>query len=307
MGILDGILDVAGSILKPITSFLTPGVSSLAGSALSAYGAYQGQASANQVNREEAQANRDFQQSMFNQQRGFAEQNMRTQEAFQTQMASTQWQRGVSDMQAAGLNPMLAFSQGGNASPSGASSGAGSAAGAQARVDSPAVAAINAALQARAVASTISLQEAQAEKTRAEAQTERSRPENVEADTKLKSKTTEKVNNEVHMLVRKYHMTDDEWDLLKKEVQIANNRQGIEAARELMWKFDLLMKEMDFPRAMAESKAWASAVGQNIRPWLSDIGRGASAAGALRGLRRPTGRRESGWSQRGGYYFKERE
>lgn len=40
---------------------------------------------------------------------------------FQREMADTQWQRGVADMQAAGINPALAYHQGGAAAPSGAS------------------------------------------------------------------------------------------------------------------------------------------------------------------------------------------
>jgi len=44
----------------------------------------------------------------------------REQMDFQERMRDTQYQSAVKDMEAAGLNPMLAYSQGGNASPAGA-------------------------------------------------------------------------------------------------------------------------------------------------------------------------------------------
>jgi hypothetical protein len=90
----DGIFDEVAPLAAEaagISMGLPPGTMSMVGSAIGGLGSYMGQESANQANANLSQKQMDFQK----------------------QQRETSYQTAVKDMQAAGLNPMLAYQQGG--------------------------------------------------------------------------------------------------------------------------------------------------------------------------------------------------
>lgn len=92
---------------------------------------------------------------------------------FQRDQTSTSYQRGVADMKAAGLNPMLAYSQGGAASGSGAS----------ANMQSETSAGVTSALSATMMKQELQNLQAQLGKTQAETGEVDARTENIRAQT----------------------------------------------------------------------------------------------------------------------------
>lgn len=118
--------------------------------AIGAIGGLFGASKANRENRREAERGRQFAagESALNR-------------SFQERMRNTEWQAAVADMQAAGINPALAYARGGASAPSGSTGSSGLAA--------PAHDTVSSAMQGMRMNQELKLMAEQIKKTAAEA------------------------------------------------------------------------------------------------------------------------------------------
>lgn len=200
---------------------------------------------------------------------------------FQYSASSTAYQRAVKDMEAAGLNPMLAYSQGGAQAPSGSVASASAAQGAQAASGAQAssgsapraeVPQVKVADLGGLLSSAVSVQRAQADIDNVNAQTDRIRAETPGVDASSKMRT---MDLERYQRVFDSFVDGDRWKNLqegekaeilsiKKKLDYANmntetsgdwqaNRALIQSAEQLTREYGMRSEALEMTRRRAEA------------------------------------------------------
>lgn len=288
-----------GGILGAVGNFVLPGIGGVIGGAVGSAidgNRQQGQADnrTNEMNAFNAQQSAEAfeRQAQFNhaeaeQTRNFNEQEAGRNREFQKDMRATQYQTAVADMERAGLNPMLAYSQGGAGTPSGsqATSSAASASSTPAHSADKTVAlqlALSSAKTAQDIQesnSRIGVNNADIALKAAQAEAATSSAKNLDMSTKeIEWRTNNVLPEQMHLLrsqtgteIWKQTVAAAEAELKKVQANLTTQNVDVATAQAAYLRIKTLLDNLATPQARNAANAEDTWWKRNITPFIGDV------------------------------------
>ena len=241
---------------------------------------YLGGQATNAANAEQAQKQMDFQNQQNRLQEQFQVAQNQKQMDFQERMRATQYQTATADMQAAGLNPMLAYGQGGAGTVGGSTSSGATSSGAQAQMANALGSGVSTAMQAMTTLEQVANMRATNEQIHAQT-------ENIDADTKQRNAQTVNLLEELNRIKATTRTSDAQTAELNQRIRNMQQELLTEQVetkyREGSWEADVARRKseslaagMDLSRSRWEEKYY-----QGVMPDISNLLTNASRAAEI--------------------------
>lgn len=294
MGIFDGILGAAapiiGSFFGPVGSAVGSAVGGLVAKNSAAREAEAAAYQQNEFNMAASGLQMDFQREMVGRQEEFQTGAAQKQMDFQERMSSSSYQRATADMQAAGLNPMLAYSQGGASSPAGASSSGASASGNAPELVSPKMAALNSAASLAKVSAEISKIQADTRVSDSQALINAVQVPKIKQDTVTSVSSARALDAKADDILERLRvMMPQEHAKLASEIWLNGERSNLtraeiqtELERTKLTKAEVTLAMNEIPRSRNVAGQQDSWWMRNVSPYLSDSVRSATSGLGLK-------------------------